>query len=110
MHSLSRRALFGGVVIAIATSVALKAAQAQLQAEIIVPTAPPPPRVEVVPVLPPERVEREVWRPGHWQWNGHEYVWVAGHYVERPRRGAVWVPGRWERRPHGWVYLEGHWG
>ncbi|SJZ93805.1 YXWGXW repeat-containing protein [Enhydrobacter aerosaccus] len=110
MQALSRRSLVSGLLIFASVGTAATAVCAQPQAEIIVPTAPPPPREEVVPVLPSERLERDVWRPGHWQWNGHEYVWVAGHYVERPRRGAVWVPGRWERRPHGWVYIEGHWG
>jgi hypothetical protein len=28
-----------------------------------------------------ERVEVERWQPGYWRWNGHEHVWVEGHYV-----------------------------
>lgn len=32
------------------------------------------------PVPPPQRV----WVPGHWEWNGHRNVWIAGHYVYRP--------------------------
>ena len=109
MNSFTRRGLLGGF--AVATSVGLLAvpAMAQLQAEIYVPTAPPPARVEVVPVLPPERVEIEHWQPGYWRWNGGEYVWTEGHYVARPQPRAVWAPGRWEQRPRGWVYVEGHW-
>jgi hypothetical protein len=71
---------------------------------------PPPPRVEVIPALPPERIEREFWQPGYWRWSGNRHVWVEGHYVVRPRPAAVWVPGRWERRPNGWLFIEGHWG
>ena len=68
-----------------------------------------PPRAEVVPVLPAERVEVERWQPGYWRWNGYEHVWTEGHYVDRPRPRAEWIPGRWEQRPRGWVYVEGHW-
>ena len=115
MQKLSRRGLFGGFSIAagtvvLGTTLLGPSAMAQLQAEIIIPAEPPPPRVEVIPVLPRERVEREVWAPGYWRWNGNSHVWVEGHYVVRPRPAAVWVPGRWERRPSGWLYIEGHWG
>jgi hypothetical protein len=74
-----------------------------------VPVEPPPPRVEVVPVVPMERREAEFWQPGYWRWNGHAHEWVEGRYVARPRAGATWVPGRWERRGPGWVYVEGRW-
>jgi hypothetical protein len=114
MIHVTRRSLLGGIALAagagtLAGTVA-SPAMAQLQAEVYVPIEPPPPRVEVVPVLPRERVEREFWVPGHWRWNGREYVWAEGHHVVRPRAGAAWVPGRWERRPGGWLYIEGHWG
>jgi hypothetical protein len=75
----------------------------------VVRVAPPPPRYEVVPPLPPERVAVEYWQPGHWRWNGYEHVWVPGHYAVRPRSGAVWVAGHWQQRGPGWVYVEGHW-
>jgi WXXGXW repeat (2 copies) len=110
MKSFTRRGMLGGLTIAASIGAMAPAAFAQLQAEIYVPTAPPPPRREVIPVLPPDRVEIEHWQPGYWRWNGHEYVWAEGRYVARPRRGAAWVPGRWEQRPRGWVYIEGHWG
>lgn len=110
MNSFTRRGLLGGF--AIATGAILVASSAFAQAtiaEVYVPTAPPVPRVEVIPVLPPERVEIERWQPGYWRWSGHEYVWVEGHYMARPRARAEWVSGRWEQRPRGWVYVEGHW-
>lgn len=107
MSRFNRRGLLGGLTIVVGASVLATAANAQ---EVIyVHTPPPPPRVETVPVLPPERVEMERWQPGYWQWTGAEYSWVDGHYVGMPRRGADWVPGRWESRPDGWVYIQGHW-
>ena len=27
------------------------------------------------------RVRGYYWEPGHWQWNGHRYVWIAGRSV-----------------------------
>jgi hypothetical protein len=76
--------------------------------EVVAPQAPPPPRVEIVPAAPrpPEFV---VWEPGHWHWNGREFVWVAGHYVERPRREAEWIQGGWQERGPNWVWVGGHW-
>ena len=77
--------------------------------EIIATAPPPPPRVEVVPepVRPREVV---VWEPGRWHWNGREYVWVAGHYIERPHRDAVYVAGHWDEHPDGrWAWVPPHW-
>ena len=49
----------------------------------VAPRPPPPPRHERMPGL---RVGH-VWVPGHWQWNGRDYVWVRGHYeAQRPER------------------------
>jgi hypothetical protein len=77
-------------------------------AEIVAPTAPPPPRYEVIP--PPTRPAEIVqWRPGHWHWDGREYVWIGGEYIERPRPAAVWVPGHWDARGPRWVWVEGRW-
>jgi hypothetical protein len=111
MQNFSRRTLFGGLVLAAGLGTALTAATVTpaLADEIIITREPPPLRREVIPVLPRERAEMEVWQPGHWRWNGHEHVWVEGHYAVRPRHGAVWVPAHYDRRPGGWIYVEGHW-
>ncbi len=77
-------------------------------AEIIAPTPPPPLRYEAVPP-PPRPAEIIQWRPGRWHWDGREYVWVPGEYIERPRAAAVWVPGHWDPRGSSWVWIEGHW-
>ncbi|HEY1720209.1 MAG TPA: hypothetical protein VGG27_03110 [Magnetospirillaceae bacterium] len=75
----------------------------------LAPGAPPPPRVEAVPPPPPGPPDHVVWVHGRWRWDGHGYVWEAGHYVERPRHGARWVEGHWNHRPDGWIWVEGHW-
>jgi YXWGXW repeat-containing protein len=77
-------------------------------AEIVAPMPPPPPRYEVVPP-PPRPAETLAWRPGHWHWNGREYVWVHGGYMERPRPAATWDPGHWDDRGGRWVWVDGHW-
>jgi hypothetical protein len=106
MQNFSRRSLFGGLVVAAGLGTALTAARAQ---EVIITREPPPLRTEVIPVLPRERAELEVWQPGHWRWDGREHVWVEGHYAARPRREAVWVPPHYDRRPGGWIFIDGHW-
>ena len=75
-------------------------------APTVVTLRPPPVREEVIPAAPSERV---VWHPGHWSWDGTSYVWVAGHWVDRPYANAVWEPGHWVDRGNGWVWEEGHW-
>jgi hypothetical protein len=67
--------------------------------------APPPLRVEVVPPPPRPLV---VWQPGTWHWNGASYVWLPGHYIERPA-GARWEHGHWGYRGGAWVWVPGHW-
>jgi hypothetical protein len=106
MQNVNRRGLLSGFAIAASLGVAALPALAQ---EIIITREPPPMRREVIPVLPHERAEIDIWQPGYWRWNGHEHAWVEGHYVARPRRGAEWVPAHYDRRPGGWVFIDGHW-
>jgi hypothetical protein len=110
MRNFSRRGLFGGLVPVVGLVAGLGVVARQAFAdEVIITREPPPMRTEVIPVLPPERAELEVWQPGHWRWDGNEHVWVEGHYVARPHRGAEWVPAHYDRRPGGWVFIDGHW-
>ena len=108
MTVLSRRGMFASLALASGCALVLSPALAQVQIQVV-PVEPPPPRVEVVPVIPMERREAEFWQPGYWRWNGQGHEWVEGRYVVRPRTGATWAPGRWERRGPGWVYVEGGW-
>jgi hypothetical protein len=67
----------------------------------------PPRRYEVVPVAPGPGY---VWRPGHWFWNGHRYLWIRGEYFGHQPGWHHWVDGHWIRRNGGWVWIDGHWG
>ena len=73
---------------------------------IVATLRPPLVREEIVPAAPSDRV---VWHPGRWSWGGTGYIWVAGHWVDRPYANAVWEPGHWVDRDNGWVWDEGHW-
>jgi len=72
---------------------------------------PRPPPAEVVEVMPAPPDPRPIWawQKGHWRWDGREYVWYPGHWVERPRHVAEWVPPHWEPHANGWFMIEGHW-
>jgi len=110
MQNFSRRGIFGGLATIAGIGVlAGSLATPAFADEIIITREPPPPRAEVIPVIPRERAEREVWQPGYWRWDGHGHVWVEGRYVVRPHRGAEWVPAHYDRRPGGWVFIDGHW-
>lgn len=117
MTSFTRRRLLGaaaafGALSTLGASALTNSAWAQGYPppgpEVFAPREPPPPRYERVP--PPPRGRREwVWAPGYWRWSGRGYVWVGGHYVERPRHEAVWVPGHWAARGPQWVWIPPHW-
>ena len=68
---------------------------------------PPPPKRAEIP--PPASSPQALWRSGYWSWDGVKYVWVRGHYVERPSPTANWIPGYWQQRPEGWMWVEGRW-
>jgi hypothetical protein len=79
-------------------------------AVVIAPSAPPPPRVESIP--PPPGVESQAmfWRPGHWMWEGANWEWSPGQYVQRPQPQATWEPGHWAQQPSGgYVWIDGRW-
>lgn len=87
-------------------------AQAQMQAypptapALVAPASPPGPEAEIPPPAPSPSY---VWEPGHWSWNGVQYLWQPGRYVERPAVSATYVPGHWEQQANGWVWVEGRW-
>ena len=47
--------------------------------EVVTQPQAPPPRVEERPAPP---YSTSVWVPGHWDWNGQEYVWTPGHWEQ----------------------------
>jgi hypothetical protein len=71
---------------------------------VVIGTAPPPLRYEVVPA--PRR--GYVWAPGHWEWRGHRHEWVTGYWIaERP--GYAYSAPAWARRDGGWYYEPARW-
>ncbi|HTC10342.1 MAG TPA: hypothetical protein VK726_16365 [Acetobacteraceae bacterium] len=74
--------------------------------------APPP-----VPPLQPEVMGNPpvtptplIWQPGHWDWTGGGYSWVAGVYVPSAGHGNLWMPGYWALgEGGGWVWQPAHW-
>ncbi|UFN50998.1 hypothetical protein LPC08_10480 [Roseomonas sp. OT10] len=62
--------------------------------------------MEPIPAAPPGAV---VWQHGHWHWDGREYVWIPGRWIERPPVGEHFVPGRWAWGYSGWLWVPGHW-
>jgi hypothetical protein len=111
MSSFRSLAVAGiALLLALAGCVVQPAPQPRPVVEVIAPRPPPPVRYEVAPPVPQQRAELVVWDPGHWRWDGHDWDWVPGHYVERPHREAHWEPGHWAERPNGaWLWVEGHW-
>src|SRR5215471_8147130 len=55
------------------------------------PAYPPPAPQSELP--PPAPAPTYVWQPGHWSWNGLQYFWEPGKYVERPAATATYVAG-----------------
>ena len=72
----------------------------------VAPHPPPPKRAEIPPPAPSPQA---LWKFGHWSWNGRQYVWTPGHYVQRPSPTANWIPDYWEEAPGGWMWVEGQW-
>jgi len=42
-------------------------------------------------------------------WNGVQYLWQPGRYIERPAVSATYMPGHWEQQANGWVWVDGRW-
>jgi hypothetical protein len=77
---------------------------------ITAPKPPPALQGDMAAPLPEGPPGYFVWDPAHWHWNGHDFVWMTGHYVERPYRGSTWVAGRWNDNKDGsWTWTPGHW-
>ena len=100
--------LAGTVLVALPVASTPAQAQASVTLQLGPTAAPPPPRVERVPP-PPRGPRHAVWVPGRWNWDGHNWVWVAGRYNYPPPGRAAWVPGHWDRRGGHYVWVDGHW-
>jgi hypothetical protein len=101
-----KRMLCAAAAIAAISTVAFipTEAMAQVGINVVIGTAPPPPRYEVVPA--PRRGYE--WAPGYWNWNGRRHVWVAGHW-ERVRPGHHYERPEWVHANDGWHMNRGGW-
>ncbi|HXF78279.1 MAG TPA: hypothetical protein VN598_05430 [Usitatibacter sp.] len=88
----------------VAASLGAVALPAAARVDFYVNVAPPPPRVEVVPV---SRVGF-VWVPGAWEWRHGRHFWARGHWV-RDRPGFVYHRAVWVERGHRWYYIAPGW-
>ena len=59
---------------------------------------------------PPIPAEGDMWTPGYWSWNGYEYFWVPGTWVEPPQPGFLWTPGYWAFVGSVYAFHRGYWG
>jgi len=110
---MMKHALYTALAAAVISTPALVApamvspAAAQ-ELNVMINTAPPPPRYEVVPA--PRA--GYVWAPGHWRWDGRQHVWAAGYWVPQ-RAGYRFVPETWERYSDNgherWRYHASRW-
>jgi hypothetical protein len=59
---------------------------------------------------PPIPTDGDIWTPGYWAWNGYEYFWVPGTWVEPPHPGLLWTPGYWAFVGGSYGFHRGYWG
>ncbi len=59
---------------------------------------------------PPIPTEGDLWTPGYWAWNGYEYFWVPGTWIEPPQPGLLWTPGYWGVIGGVYAFHRGYWG
>jgi hypothetical protein len=77
---------------------------AQTDFRLVVSSAPPAPRYEVVPAAR----HGYVWAPGHWEWRSNRHEWVGGYWIaERP--GYAYAAPAWVRGDGGWQYQPARW-
>jgi hypothetical protein len=105
MENEMKRTLTIAALIALgAAAYAPLPSMARTDVNLVIGTAPPPARYEVMPA--PRR--GYVWAPGHWEWRGHRHEWVQGYWLaERP--GYAYAAPAWSRRDGGWYYEPARW-
>ena len=101
--------LFGILTFAVLTGTlpAAVPAKAQINISVTAFLAPPPLPIYVQPPIP---TEGYLWAPGYWAWDGLDYYWVSGAWVQPPSVGLLWTPGYWAWRDGFYAYNAGYWG
>jgi hypothetical protein len=103
MRSLKFLALIPALMLCAAPTLS----QAQVSVGLSVNIAPPEIPVYVQPALP---APGYLWSPGYWAWDGSDYYWVPGTWVEPPSGGLLWTPGYWGYQNGAYLWNEGYWG
>ncbi|MES2261179.1 MAG: YXWGXW repeat-containing protein [Pseudomonadota bacterium] len=102
---MNKPSFYAAALLAISSAAFLPAqAMAQVDFNIVVGNAPPPPRFESVPVAR----RGHVWVPGYWNWDGNRHVWLGGHW-EAERVGYQFRRAEWVRDRDGWRLDRGGW-
>lgn len=71
------------------------------------PAGPPPVGDAPLP-LPSVSAQRQVLRPAHWEWNGHDYIFVAAAWVDLGAGvSRNWEPGHWALDQAGCRWVAG---
>jgi hypothetical protein len=79
-------------------------AQPGYAVNLVINSAPPPPRFESVPA--PRR--GYVWAPGYWNWDGGRHIWLSGHW-EPERTGYRYRAHEWVRENGGYRLRDSGW-
>jgi hypothetical protein len=56
-----------------------------------------------------ERREHAYWVPGDYYWDGDDWRFADGYWMDEPFDGAIWIPGHWANRWWGETWIPGHW-
>lgn len=75
---------------------------------VLVPTAPPPGKVEIIGKAPP-KLKSPVWIDGEWEWTGRRWQWKEGRW-EEPTPDAYYAPSTTLRLADGSLaHFKGGW-
>ena len=69
-----------------------------------------PPELPIVYEQPPLPEPGYIWTPGYWAWDGMDYYWVPGTWVQPPESDLLWTPGYWGWRDGFYGWNPGYWG
>ncbi len=104
---------------ALLASFLLVACADDLPSEPVAQPAAPFPFIRLSPSSPPDtpfeqapinyEPGKQVWRKGHWSYDGKDFAWISGTFIEKPHPTAAWTPDRWEKRQFGWAFIPGYW-
>lgn len=77
--------------------------------EVVVTRSMPRPVYEQRPTLSGNYAD-PIYVDGHYYWNGNDYVWQRGRWVNRPRPNVRWNPPGSVNRGGRTYYRSGYWG